>query len=185
MKQIPVHATCVYDGAVFKVWQREQQMFDGTTQTFEGVERQSTAFVLPVQDGKIMLAYQRQPHKAEWYRDFVGGRVHRWTDPLAWAQRELLEEAGMQAQERTLRKEFDLGGGSVKWNRYFYVAKWLTTVWAQQLDPGGEDIQLKRVDKTTFEQMLLDDTLSALPVSNAFMRHKLTGTEEEFWRGIL
>lgn len=71
MKQIPTNATCVYQGGVFRLWEREQQLFDGSTKTFELVERQDTAFILPVQNNKLLLTYQRQPQKPDRYRDFV------------------------------------------------------------------------------------------------------------------
>ena len=180
MKQIPANATCVYDGAIFKVYQRPQLMFDGTTKIFECVERQDTAFVLPVQDNQVLLVYQRQPQKPDRYRDFVGGRVHRGGDPLEGAQRELREEAGMQSSDLTLRRFYDLGGGSVKWNWHFYITREFVQVWPPELDPGGEDIQLKRVSKERFAQMLLSDELKAIGLSREFLQCTLAGKEEDF-----
>lgn len=54
----------MFKGVIFDVYQWEQEMFDGTTQTFEKLKRPDTIMVIPVtEDGKIILTEQEQPGK--------------------------------------------------------------------------------------------------------------------------
>ena len=45
---IPDHATCVFHGALFDVYQWQQEMFDGTYETFEMLRRPDTIAVIAI-----------------------------------------------------------------------------------------------------------------------------------------
>src|SRR3989344_5268859 len=94
---MPKSAKRVFKGVVFDVYQWQQQMFDGTYETFEKIKRVDTVIVLPVtKEGKIILTKQQQPNGKPFTR-VAGGRVDEGEGVLAAAKRELLEETGYEA----------------------------------------------------------------------------------------
>src|SRR3989344_4305397 len=96
---LPEHAKRVFKGAVFDVYQWEQELYDGTHKTFEKLKRPDTVVVFPVlDDGKILLTEQEQPGK-EPFIGATGGKVEEGEDILEAVKRELLEESGYEAEE--------------------------------------------------------------------------------------
>lgn len=63
-------------------------------------------------------------------------------EPLATAQRELEEEAGIIANDWILYKDVVVGG-KVDRHMYYFIAKNCTVHGKQNLDPGGEEIDVK------------------------------------------
>jgi ADP-ribose pyrophosphatase len=87
---LPKHAKKVFEGIIFDVYQWEQKMFDGTTQTFEKLKRPDTVTVIPItHDGMIMLTKQEQPGKQA-FVGAAGGRVDYGEGIIEAAKRELL-----------------------------------------------------------------------------------------------
>ncbi|MEW6610614.1 MAG: NUDIX hydrolase [Patescibacteria group bacterium] len=106
IQSIPQHAKRVFKGVLFEVWQWEQEMFDGTMRTFEAVKRPDYAGVIPIlENGKVVLLEQQQPGSRIFF-SFPGGRVDEGETPLEAAQRELREEAGLEAREWMTWKQF-------------------------------------------------------------------------------
>lgn len=95
-KLLPVQATRVFQGEIFDVYQWPQELYDGSTATFEMLKRPDTVKVIPVRDGTFVVQEQEQPQLGFFY-DFPGGRhdVEAETE-LEAAQRETLEETGMR-----------------------------------------------------------------------------------------
>ena len=93
---IPANARRVFKGVMFDVYQWEQELFDGSTKTFEMLRRPDSVDVIAVRDGKIIAIEQEQPSVGVFY-SFPGGRhdVDSETE-LQAAQREMLEETGMR-----------------------------------------------------------------------------------------
>lgn len=88
----------VFQGLIYSIWQWEQELFDGTTRTFEKIERPSTASVVGVlPDTRIMLIWDEQPHR-EGVLTPSGGRSEPGETPEQNAAREFLEETGYRAQ---------------------------------------------------------------------------------------
>lgn len=48
MVKIPSHATKVFSGVIFDVYQWEQELFNGNIATFEALRRPSTVIIIPV-----------------------------------------------------------------------------------------------------------------------------------------
>jgi ADP-ribose pyrophosphatase len=48
MVKIPPHASKVFSGIIFDVYQWDQQLFNGKIATFEALTRSSTVIVIPV-----------------------------------------------------------------------------------------------------------------------------------------
>ena len=146
---LPGHARCVYKGKIFDVYQWQQEMYDGTTKTFEKLKRPDTVIVFPVlDDGSILLTEQEQPNKAP-FIGACGGRVDEDEDILEGAKREFLEETGHEASEYTLWKSVH-PASKIDWVVYFFIAKGCKKISDQSLD-GGEKIELKKV---SFDELL-------------------------------
>lgn len=146
--KIPPNAKKVFDGIIFDVYQWEQEMFDGTTSTFEMLKRPNTIEVIATMGDKILLSKQSQPNKSDFYSLF-GGRAEEGEEPLVTAKRELLEESGLKSDEWELLKTYT-PTHKIDWNIYMYVARNCTETSKQKLD-AGEKIE---TIKCTFDEFI-------------------------------
>ncbi len=140
---IPEHATRVFEGVIFDVYQWQQDMYDGSKKMFEKIKRLDTVIVFPVlDDGRILLTEQEQPGM-EPFCGATGGRVERGEDVLAAAARELREESGYEASEFIL---WDARQPATKidWAVYTFIAKGLMKV-GEPAPDAGEKIREKIV----------------------------------------
>ena len=145
---LPPDAHRVFKGVIFEVWQWEQKMFDGTTETFERIWRCPTVEIIATVGDKILIEEQDQPDRKN-NINFPGGRADKGDDPLEEAKRELLEETGYASDDWKLlmRHGYD---GKVIHEEYYFVARDCKKIKAPELD-AGEKIQTKLV---TFDEML-------------------------------
>jgi len=145
----PGHAKKVFEGTIFDTYQWEQELFDGSTATFEKVKRPDTANVIPVTDeGKLIITEQEQPGE----RPFIGtlgGRIDDGETPLDAAKRELLEESGYEAEKFTLWYSIQ-PLAKIDWAIYTFIAKGLSKNQGAQPD-AGEKIKLKYL---TFDEFI-------------------------------
>lgn len=148
---IPDHAEKVFEGTIFTVYQWEQELFDGTTATFERITRPDTVTVLPVlPNGEIIVCNQEQPAKPP-FTGVIGGVVDPGEDPFEAAKRELLEETGYATPDEHWHHWYSLSyDGKIVWDNHFYIAHQCQKVANQNLD-GGEKIDLFTV---SFDQLL-------------------------------
>lgn len=145
---IPPQAKRVFKGQIFDVYQWSQEMYDGTTQTFEKLVRPDTVVVFPIlEDGTILLTEQEQPGK-EKFIGSAGGRIDEGEDILSAAKRELLEETGYEASEFILWDAQHVTS-KIDWVVFTFIAKGLKKVSEQNLD-NGEKITLKPVNFDDF-----------------------------------
>lgn len=152
-QQTPKDATLVFKGELFDVYQWQQQMYDGTYQTFEKLKRPDTVVVFAVlDDGSILLTKQEQPGKSL-FIGAAGGRVDDGEETEDAAARELLEETGYRAKELILWHS-EQPVSKIDWAVYTFIAKGLEKVDEQRLD-AGEKITLHPV---TFDEFI-DTTL--------------------------
>jgi ADP-ribose pyrophosphatase len=151
---LPPHAKRVFKGIIFDVYQWEQEMFDGSTQTFEMLTRPLTVDVLATQGDKILIARQSQPTKPDFYSLF-GGRGEENEAPIVTAKRELLEEAGLASDDWELLKAYE-PFHKIDWKIYYYVARNCRKVADQQLD-AGERIEMQAMTLEEFIQISLSD----------------------------
>lgn len=152
---IPTEAKKVFSGKIFSVYQWPQRMYNGKTATFEALERRDTCGILAVtEDRKIVCTKQEQPSVRP-FSGLLGGVIDPGEKPFETAQRELREEAGMEAagwqfwfSTQPLTK--------MNWSMFMYIAKGCRVVGEQQLD-GGEKIKLELLDFPEFLDLVFSE----------------------------
>lgn len=155
-KLLPKHALCVPDnakkvftGEIYDVYQWPQEMFDGTTATFEMLKRPDTIVIYAVTaDEEIIVLEEKQPNTGI-YLTLPSGRVEDGEDILVAAKRELLEETGIEFAEIKLIG-VEQPHPKIEHFVYIFAASSPSSVRAQNLD-AGEQIQVK---KLAFEEYL-------------------------------
>lgn len=174
---LPDHAECVFEGEIFDVYQWEQEMFDGSTATFEKLRRADTVIVFPVLDnGNILLTKQEQPGKAP-FIGAPGGRVDKGEETLAAAKRELLEETGYEAAEYQLYKAVQ-PVSKIEWAVYVFIAKGLKRVSEMNLDPG-EKIELVEYSFADFLEVASGPDFDGHEISYDVFQAQLDTTAKE------
>jgi ADP-ribose pyrophosphatase len=93
-KKIPPNAKKVFTGIISDIYQWEQELFDGTTTTFERIRFKDGAFVIATVGEKVIITHQEQPAHTPFIGLPGGGFDTYDEDPLECAKRELLEETG-------------------------------------------------------------------------------------------
>jgi len=145
---IPDKAKKVFDGVIFDVFQWEQEMFDGTTETFERIHRAPSVECIAIVDDKIITLEQTQPNR-DWYPSLPGGRIDEGEEPIKAVARELLEETGYTAESFELYREYK-GNSKMHFPEYVFIAKNCKKISEQNMD-SGEKINTKL---STFDEFL-------------------------------
>lgn len=153
---IPADATCVFKGQIFEVWQWSQKMFDGSVKTFERLRRPDTVQILAEEAGMLLLLRERQPD-TDYYFSLPGGRMDPGEEPLAAAQRELLEETGYVSDKWELFYEDD-PEGKIDWTVYTFIARDCRKTQEPKLD-SGEEIEMEPVTLDRLLNLTDSDTL--------------------------
>lgn len=154
MPKFPENSKLVFKGNRSDVYHWEQELFDGTTATFEQVRRHSTATVFAItEDKKIILQKQQQPQRDDTFLCLVGGVVDEGEDVLAAAKRELLEETGFESQDW---EPWLVSGmrGYIHWENHVFIARGCKKVAEMKLD-AGEKIELDFITFDEFFDLLL------------------------------
>lgn len=179
---LPEHAKLVFKGVLFDTYQWEQELFDGTTATFERLRRRDSAIVIPVTpEGTILITEQEQPIKGK-FVGFAGGMIEPGEPVLEAAARELKEETGYEAERFELWKSFQTHN-KIDWALYIFVAKGCRKVAEQNLD-AGERITVKEI---TFEELLelaVQDGFDEPTLSIAVLKAKLDPVKMEELRAL-
>ncbi len=160
-KLIPENAKQVFRGEIFAVYQWQQKMFDGSSETFEMLRRQDTIKIIAVKDQKIVVINEEQPHYKA-YLGLPGGRhdVDAETE-LDAAKRELLEETGMSFKSWRLI-EVKQPHGEIDWFIYLFLATDFENQIEQKLDTG-EKIEVKLMDFDEFKELVNNPKARNLP----------------------
>lgn len=165
---IPEQATRVFKGEIFDVYQWPQQLFDGSTATFERLKRPDTVIVICIKDDKLIFIREEQPGRPELLR-LPGGRVDEGEDWDVAVQRECAEELGLQfAQWRLVSVTQPVA--KIEWFVALYIATDCTHKGEPRLDPG---------EKITPVEMTFDEArayfLATTDPLNAYTRQFFEG----------
>ena len=134
-KLIPDNATKVFSGIIFDVYQWQQKMFDGSTETFERLKRPDSVQIIAIKDEKIIVLEQEQPDIGFFY-SFPGGRHdEEEEDELEAAKRELLEETGMKFSNWKLVSTIQ-PLSKIDWIIYTFIASDFSDQTNQNFDTG-------------------------------------------------
>lgn len=160
-KLVPKEAKLAFKGIIYDTYQWQQQMFDGSYQTFEMLKRPDTIKILAIKDGKVVILEQEQPGHEAFY-DLPGGRHDvEAEDELGAAKREMLEETGMTFKTWKL---LDISQPHTKIEQFVYI--FLATDFDNQVGQHldvGEKIEVKYFDFDTVKQLTNDSKARYLP----------------------
>jgi ADP-ribose pyrophosphatase len=147
---LPEHATQVFKGVIFEVWQWEQELFDGTFATFEKLRRNDSSVVIPVlPNGKLLLVEDEQPGRGMVFT-FPGGEGETGEDPEVAARRELFEETGYEADTLTHLRSTQ-PSTKMAWTIHTYIARGCRKVAIPELDAG---------ERITAREVTLDELIA-------------------------
>ena len=188
--KFPSNARSVYKGKIFEVFEWEQELYDGTTDTFEALKRPDTIQIIPtrstssLQSGgqagqaKILISREEQPYKPL-SDTLLGGRAEEGEEPLITAKRELLEETGLESSDWELLKVFEIDG-KIDWTIYLFVARNCKKVAEQNLD-AGERIEVREVGFEEFLDTVTHEDFWGQTIANYILRLRLNPEKlEEF-----
>lgn len=170
--KIPTSAKLVFKGIIFDVYQWEQEMFDGSTATFERLKRPTTVQVIPVVGDKIILAREQQPLTDERYT-FLGGRQEAGETDLETAKRELMEEAGLASENWELLWTYE-PSAKIDWQILVFIARNCKRVSEQTLD-AGEKIQVEEFTFDGFVEKVASPDFWEKESSNTVYRMRAEG----------
>jgi ADP-ribose pyrophosphatase len=148
---IPKEAELVFKGNLFDVYQWQQEMFDGSYQTFEMLRRPDAALIIAIDGDQIVLLDEEQPGGIVQNNRLPGGRIEPGEDPLVGAKRELEEEIGERYAKWALL-EVSQPAIKIEWFVYVYVAVDKIGEVPLAHEPG-ERITVKRVSFDEFKDV--------------------------------
>ena len=149
---VPEYAEKVFSGVIFDVYQWPQEMFDGSTQTFEMAKRPDSVEVIAVHDGGILVSHEEQPFAGHYISIPAGMHDHSDEDELAAAKRELREETGYSFKNWKLIHVAQSGSGKIDHLVYTFLASALDEIVPQQLD-AGERIEVELMPFAAFKEL--------------------------------
>jgi ADP-ribose pyrophosphatase len=149
MHTIPKEAKCEFIGKIYKLYQWEQELFDGSKKIFEALTRPNGVIIIPVlQSGEIIYLEQRQPNTNIFY-SFPGGNVEDGESYLKAGKRELKEETGLNCENLKPWYIFQ-PNGKVHFKIHIFIAQNAYFESSQKLD-SGEKITIR---KTGFDDLI-------------------------------
>ena len=141
---IPEQAEQVFKGTIFDVYHWQQEMFDGSFETFEMLKRVDTLKVLAVVGNKLVVLNEEQPSFGS-FVDVPGGRHDYFQESnLEATQREMVEETGMTFKTWRLI-DVEQPMAKAEWFTYVYVATDLLRTTKPKLD-AGEKISVQHME---------------------------------------
>ncbi|RKW24928.1 NUDIX hydrolase [Candidatus Gracilibacteria bacterium] len=183
-KGIPENAICVYKGKLFSIWQWEQEMFDGKIKTFEKVERPDTIDIIAsTNEGKILILEEKQPGRDIFY-GLIGGTCENNELPIETAKRELLEETGMISNDWEKFGSFKISS-KFAYESHIFIAKNCKKITNQNLDEGGEIINIKEMEWKEFLDFIASDDFKVKEFALEALKMIYNGKEEELKNIIL
>lgn len=146
-KRIPEHAKRVFKGVFYEVYQWDQPQFDGSTATFEMLRCPDTVWILAIKDNKLVILDEEQPGTPRFFGIPGGSHDNEAETELQAAQREMVEETGMQfAKWKLLRAR--QANGLIEHVIYLYLAYDYTGSIPPEPGPGEKiEVQLQTLEE--------------------------------------
>ena len=179
--KLPKKAKKVFSGAIFDIYQWEQEMFDGSTQTYEMIKRPATLQAIVVDGDKIIIAEEEQPIKGK-FNTLLGGRQEHGEEPDEGIRRELKEEAGINIGELILYQTYE-PYTKMDWQVDIYIARQIEFSSEPELDPG-EKITLRRVSFDEFIDIVLSDNFRGREFAFYIAKMKIENRLDEVRQSI-
>jgi len=179
--KLPKQAKKVFSGIIFDTYHWEQELYDGTTTTFEMLKRANTLQIIATQGDKILIAKESQPMKENFYTLF-GGRQEEHEQTLECAKRELLEESGMMSNDWQLFKSYE-PYTKMEWSVHLYIARDCKKISEQHLD-AGEKIDILKVNFDEFIDIVCSEQFWGKEIALDIFRMKEKNTLNEFKRTV-
>lgn len=179
---IPPTAKRVFKGILYDVYQWEQERFDGTKDTYEGLRRKPSVQVIAVVGDKLIILDEEQPALGK-FTSVPGGVYEDDNAPEEAAERELLEETGYKPGKLVPWFTHDFAV-DIDWKAYYYIAKGCKKVQELKLDPG-EKISVNLVTFEEFIERVINNKFRNRHLSNLLATMKCQPKElEEFKKMI-
>lgn len=165
--KIPKQAKKVFTGEIFDTYQWDQEMYDGSKETFEMLKRANTVQVIATMNDKVVIILEEQPTLKQRY-SVIGGRQDEGESSLKCAKRELLEETGLASEDWELWYEQE-PYGKMEWTVSRYIARNCKKVSEQKLDVG-EKIEVKPVSFDEFIRIMIEEDSRSQDVTFEILR---------------
>jgi ADP-ribose pyrophosphatase len=180
---LPPNAKKVFSGKIFEVWQWEQNMFDGSTATFERLKRPDTVQVIVVVGDSILIQKEEQPDSSRPFTALPGGRCEAGEEPLEAAKRELLEETGYVSDDWSLWLEKN-PVGKMEWTIYTFIARNCRKEQEPKLD-AGERIRPHLISFDEFLALAEDDDFYSPDIALDMLKARFDPAAREALKSLL
>ncbi|MBC7498611.1 NUDIX hydrolase [Candidatus Gracilibacteria bacterium] len=152
---IPENAELIFSGIRSRIYQWDQELYDGSNRRFELIRFIDGAFVLPIlPDGRILLTRQEQPGRSEFISLPGGSFDSPDENPRDCARRELLEETGYMTNTLIEWMTY-YGTNNVHTQVHYYIAR--DCIYEREIQgDGGEKITLFTLSFDEFLELSSD-----------------------------
>ncbi len=173
---VPPEAQKVFTGRIFDVYQWQQEMFDGTFETFEMLKRPDSVVIVAIDEGKVVVLQEEQPGGVVRSDSLPKGRIDPGDETiLNAAKREMSEETGMEFEDWRLL-QITQPVHKIEWFVYTFVAQ-SKIAQHEPTQDAGEKIIVELADFDTLKKSpgQLEKSIRAVQETNNL---------EEFLNGL-